>query len=297
MQNRIRRVQMFPSRLDPAESELWVTVFPEQLTSTTQIRGRLMGPRCAYASTVEIAYPWREWSRQYEKDGEPSVCLRIIIPEASFWDPESPFLYEGRLELWQGGECCDQVEISAGLRTVNLGPQGIRWNGRLLKLRGAIVGQLQKDDARRLRETGCNALLAAPTSAAVDLWSAADRFGFLMLGRITNKSDLSQASVLAKHPSSLGFLLDCRLLEDPLLQIGVGALLQADVEGQLLGVELTSAPEQPLPMAVSFVACEMTAKPALAVLNVATIVMGERWPSKEESARAATVLGWIDPTL
>src|SRR5262249_11539683 len=97
MENHIRRALVYQSRFDPAESELWITVVPDFPRSTTQVRGRLVGPRCRYSSTVEVAYPWREWSRQYEKEGEPHLSSRIIIPEPSFWDPESPFLYQGVL--------------------------------------------------------------------------------------------------------------------------------------------------------------------------------------------------------
>ena len=100
MPNRIQRILVFQSRLTPTEAELWISVYPEQLASDTQIRGRLMGPRCQYSTTVEVAYPLREWKRSYETEDVPHVSLRVIIPEPNFWDPQSPFRYEGPVELW-----------------------------------------------------------------------------------------------------------------------------------------------------------------------------------------------------
>ncbi len=57
MDNRIRQIEVRDRSLIPAEAEVWITVTPEHHTPTTEVRGRLMGPRCPYASTVEVAYP------------------------------------------------------------------------------------------------------------------------------------------------------------------------------------------------------------------------------------------------
>src|SRR5437763_797077 len=101
MINRIKRIHLFDARLDPAEAEIYISVYPEQLTSTTQVRGRLTGPRCPYASTVEVGYALREHSREYSLTDIPHLSMRVIIPEPNFWEPETPFLYEGALELWE----------------------------------------------------------------------------------------------------------------------------------------------------------------------------------------------------
>ena len=140
MDNHIVRVNVWPTRLSPAEAELRVVVRPQQLTSTTQVHGRLMGPRCRYTSTVEVAYALRESSREYEKEGEPCIGLRVIIPEPNFWEPQSPHLYEGSVELWQGRQLTDQRRIRHGLRVLSLSPGGLLCNGRPLVLRGADVG-------------------------------------------------------------------------------------------------------------------------------------------------------------
>ena len=42
MENRIHRIHLSNRRLDPAEAELEITVYPEHVTSTTQVRGRLI---------------------------------------------------------------------------------------------------------------------------------------------------------------------------------------------------------------------------------------------------------------
>jgi hypothetical protein len=115
MTNRIKEVSILVPRLTPTEAEIHISVLPETLSATTEVRGRFVGPRCALASTVEIAYPLREHSRG--NDPSPHIILRGIVPEPCLWDPESPFLYRCMVELWQDGELCDQRAVDYGLAT------------------------------------------------------------------------------------------------------------------------------------------------------------------------------------
>src|SRR5262245_17540929 len=98
-QTRIREVTIRPTRLTPAEAELSVEMrfaFPKP---TTELRGRLMGPSCRYSKTIEVAYPVRMTSRS--ESGPPILHARVVIPEPSWWDTESPFTYQGPIELWE----------------------------------------------------------------------------------------------------------------------------------------------------------------------------------------------------
>src|SRR4051812_43711206 len=100
MSNRIRHLEIRNHSLVPAEAVVHLTVVPDRLDAGTRAAGRLMGPRCAFASTVEVAYHFRPWT---VPTSEPALTFRAVIPEASFWEPETPFLYAGPLELWQDG--------------------------------------------------------------------------------------------------------------------------------------------------------------------------------------------------
>src|SRR5262245_42110310 len=136
MTNRILSVTLRDHSLVPAAAEVHVTVVPERLDAGTQVRGRLMGPRCAYASTVEVAYHLRALPAP---TAQPGITLRAIIPEASLWEPKSPHLYAGPIELWQDGQRCDVVQVRHGLRQITLGPRGLRLNGSPIRLRGRVI--------------------------------------------------------------------------------------------------------------------------------------------------------------
>src|SRR5947208_5556374 len=104
MANHIRELQVTQRRWDAAEAELWITVTPEQLTPTTELRGRLVGPRCPGVSTVEVAYPLRPLPRS--GDTPAALTARVIIPDPLAGEPNRSFYYEGPVELWQDGQKC-----------------------------------------------------------------------------------------------------------------------------------------------------------------------------------------------
>jgi hypothetical protein len=266
MTNRIRALHLHDRLLDPAEPEVWVGVVPERRTATTDVRGRLMGPRCHYATTVEVAYPLQPFARPPEE--LPGLARRVVIPEASLWEPQCPFLYQGPVELWEDGQLRDQLAVSRGLRAVNLGSRGLRLNGRSFTVRGVARDHLPDEEAGRLREAGCNTLLAPVASGTASLWDRADRLGFFLLGR-TDGGDESfrLARALQGHPSCLGWLLGQAVLER-----GQAASQAASLATPLIGVELHREPPRPLPEGIRFVFCPETLLPSLAEVSLPKMV-------------------------
>src|SRR5262245_39031234 len=114
MSNRLRQVNARVHSLSPIEAEVWIIIDAEQVTPTTEVRGRVVGPRCANRTTVEVPYPLRPLARPLE--GLPPLTRRVHIPDPSLWEPERPFVYRVIVELWQDGQRCDQAEFDCGLR-------------------------------------------------------------------------------------------------------------------------------------------------------------------------------------
>lgn len=242
MTNRILHVELTDRSVIPTEAEVQVLVYPELLDAETQVRGRLMGPRCHFANTVEVAYHLRLWP---VPTARPAISLRAVIPEASLWEPETPHLYSGPIELWQGIECCETVEVRHGLRYLSVGPRGLRVNGRSLRLRGRMVETLDEPTALELRRDGYNLLVTPVHDSSRPVWEMADRIGFLVLGRIEARGDAGLLRTLASHPSCLGWL-----------SAGGAALLDGPPR-VLHGVETSGA----APPGASFVALPATELP------------------------------------
>jgi hypothetical protein len=204
MDNRILDIQIEDRSLDPVSAEVWVTVRPQHRTPTTEVRGRLMGPSCPYASTVEIAYPL-QLLRRPEQLTPGTLRYRVVIPEASLWDPHSPFVYGGPVELWQDGRLAEKRTVRHGMRQIVISPRGLRINGKATRLEGRAVDHLDEPTALGLRQQGVNLLLVPLSEKALPIWDEAERRGFLVLAR-RKADDVPQNELLGVVRSRASYM-------------------------------------------------------------------------------------------
>lgn len=276
MSNRILDIVVVNHRLDPVETELRVHIKLEHLTSATEIRGKLSGPRCPYASTIEIAYPLREVDRADHLE------LRVVIPEPSWWDPQSPFLYEGTIELFENGVSCERRTMRHGIRRAQLTAKGLRLNGKPVFLHGKLIDfSLSELSARQLRESGINTLVATVADAGLSVWDAADRFGFFVLGTTNELARfLEHRNDLASHPSAFGWIFNrADFLSGP---------SEDDARPVFYGVN-TSA--RSIPENADFLVCQESELSWLDDVALPKLIVSQR---KSESILTRTdVFGWI----
>jgi hypothetical protein len=279
MTNRICQIQLRDRVLNPAEAEIWVSVVADRVTPGTELRGRLTGPRCPYATTVEVAYPLRPLARPV--DGLAGLTSRVVIPEPSWWDPVSPFLYDGSIELWQDGQRSDVVPVRHGLRSHNIAGQRLRFNGRPLTLYATEEVPCSEEEATRLRNAGLNTLLVPVREDTRGVWDLADRLGFLVLGRLPFGGEPMESA--EGHPSCLGWLLDTDTVSG----------WAPDRAGPCVGIELHHAPAT-FPEGVHFVLCNDTLLPLLATIALPKLVRTEAADARlKELLTAPGVLGIV----
>jgi hypothetical protein len=289
MKNRIHSVGGNDLSVTPTEAEILFTVFTEEVTPTTEVVGRMVGPRCRFASTVEVAYPLKPAARHLQ--GPPSLMLRSVIPEPCLWDLESPFLYRVQIELRQDGECCDRAQFDRGIRTLKTGRDRCTLNGRPLMLRGTTQVPDTHGDGLPLRAAGYN-LILAPIEKPLT-WFAAYECGLFVLGRLpfTERAAM-QARIVGGQVSSFGWLLTKEFLE---AKHGRQEFLSRLRQLQLpIGIEIDQPPPDPLPD-VDFVVCSEATLAELARINLPRIVMrGSQDNSPAPSAAPQSTWGWID---
>jgi len=298
MTNSIKNISIWNQRLNPAEAEVAISVTPEHVFSMTQVRGRLVGPQCRYASTVEVAYALSEVSREYDSTDIPGITCKVLIPEPSLWDPVSPFLYKGQVELWESGKQFEVVHITHCLRELSLGRYGLRINGAALSLRGtSLVGPVSEADAISLHNQGINTLLVDADNSTPILWDMADRLGFVILTRISNEQELKIAlgrtREIRNRSFCLGWLISPQAVENELALIAAQTLLSTP----LLGLELKRAPSGPVPEGSTFVAYEESLAPSLAEIKMPSLLLTSREEAGDLSAKKtsspAVLLGRI----
>jgi len=278
MTNRILDVVVLNHRLDPVETELRVHVKLENLTPATEIRGKLSGPRCPYATTIEIVYPLREVGRAGH------IELRVVIPEPSWWDPQSPFLYEGAIELLQDGVSCERCAIRHGMRRLQLTAQGLRLNGKPYLLRCKFVQPtFPALNLKRLRDEGLNTLVTTVDDSGLALWDSADRIGFFVLGMTDEVGRfLEFRNNLANYPSNFGWIFNRADF--------LAGLSDDDTRAMFYGVN-TSARSSP-PNA-DFLVCLDSELAWLEDVALPKLIVAKQMP--EGMAKRSDVIGLIDP--
>jgi len=280
MTNRIIDVAVINHRLDPHETELRVHVEVENLTPTTEIRGRLTGPRCIYSSTIEIAYPLREVQREGKH-----VEMRVVIPEASWWEPETPFLYQGSLELWDSGTMVVRWPISHGIRALQLTSKGLKLNGQDCMLRGKTVAPtIAEAELRSLHDFGLNVIMTSFRTEQdwdrnIMLWHWADRVGLFVLCRGLADFDARQFETIQDvFASALGCVVPPQFLP-----------VQYSGKRLMFGVESS---QLPVPDSASFTLCTTAELASVHQPTTPTIVLtgnrGESLPTRSD------VIGWIE---
>lgn len=245
MSNRIRKLEIHDRILSPAEAELWLFLDADQVDQQTEVRGRLVGPTCPYADTVEVAYPLRRFPKPPE--GLPPLARRIVIPEPSFWDPVTPFLYHGPIELWQDGQMCERVEVTHGLRTTSLSPRGLFWNGSHVTFKMVERSDGDEETLRDLHNRGINGLILP--GFANELWNAADVLGFAVIGRTFEPNEAFLQRVAS--PSCLGWIIPSTATTA--WQEWQAWAAEVHRKRRFLGVEIEQTPLQPLRDDLDFV--------------------------------------------
>lgn len=118
MSNRIRTTRFQIYRLTPTEAEVGITAELDFVSPRTELRGKLVGPRCPGVSTIEIAYAFHPLPSETNSTTK-TLTARVVIPEPNLWTEAIPYIYEGWLELWHDGHICDTTKVAVGLK---LGP-------------------------------------------------------------------------------------------------------------------------------------------------------------------------------
>jgi hypothetical protein len=89
-------------------------------------------------SLIERPKPAPAESVAGDKRGRPFYRVTAIVPHARPWTPESPILYQLRLELLEGATVVDRVASYAGFRSVGTREGRLTMNGKPYFYRGVL---------------------------------------------------------------------------------------------------------------------------------------------------------------
>ncbi len=303
MASQLSSVEVQTTRFDPVEAELGVTAVVSAPAQDLELRGRLMGPRCVYTETIEVAYPLKPLPAEGDVPGDV-LRARVVVPEASPWSPKTPFRYEGPVELWQGGVKVEETRVVHCLRHVVLRRRGLFLNGQAIPLRGVQRNQIDERAARDLHAGDCNLLLAridgsSEPRALAELADLAERFGFLLLGQLDGSEETacwSAETALVRRSACLGWLLPQSLLATPQVWHSAMSLLHGQRRDLFVGLHVQELPLPVLPGHISFLAGDEQLLEQLGDLTLPKLILlrrGQANPERLSDPATARVLGWV----
>lgn len=120
-------------------------------------------------------------------------CVVLEIPDAILWNSEHPYLYEVKVQLWDGEEILEENSIKYGIRQIEKKSDGIYINSEKVLLKGGcihhdngILGAKEfKESADRkiriLKENGFNAIRSAHNPCSEEILQACDKYGIYVM--------------------------------------------------------------------------------------------------------------------
>lgn len=290
--NRLKGVQTKRLSVSAEEAEIWFQVGVQRIVPGTEVRGRIVGPRCLFAETAERFIPLR--SVVHRDRDQRELIARAAFPAPSFWDPHNPLLYRVVVELWQDGQRCDVVGFDLGFRTIEMGSDNVFVNRKPFRLQGMPYLPPSREEAAVRRQAGYNLVLAG--EGQWHWWVRANPMGFLLLEKVALSTLTPQyIDLLSQQPCFLGFVLDKGLLDRSPSE-NESFLRPWQERRVFIGLELDGPPPPSLPRGLSFLVCPESVLPAFSTLPVPALALREQGASREGASEAAIpgILGWID---
>src|SRR6476646_8207256 len=133
------RLELFFGDASDAQARVYAQFQTSQREGLT-LAGRLRGPTCAYADTLQTTLPF------VDRGSGPSLLAEAYLLEPSFWTPDLPHLYRAELELRRGSEVIARTERPFGLRPLGAIGRKLVLDSRRWVLRGLLADETQNTD-------------------------------------------------------------------------------------------------------------------------------------------------------
>lgn len=126
----------------------------------------------------------------------PNGSSRVSLSDVTLWDTENPFLYNVKVDLYQGSKVVDSYSLSTGVRTIATDGSSILLNGKAIQLRGfgkhedyPIFGRgkalpVTVKDFQLMKWCGANSFRTSHYPYDESVYELADQMGILIIDEI-----------------------------------------------------------------------------------------------------------------
>jgi hypothetical protein len=123
-------LDVFYGELTPARATIYARLEGLKNTDGLSLSGYVRGPRCFYSKTLPATF------RLQDAGPGPSLLSKSLVPDPSYWSPETPHTYDVTVELRKGTDIIASDVRQIGFKPLGISGRSFTWEGKPWVLRG-----------------------------------------------------------------------------------------------------------------------------------------------------------------
>jgi hypothetical protein len=229
----LTELEIFFGDANNAAARVYARLEKSGLPQGCALTGRVVGPSCAYSSTLSATVPFTTKRSVGMPDDAAPLVAEAIVPDPCFWSPELPFLYQAEIELHCGRELLAAADRTFGIRPLGTHKRRIVWEGRPWVLRAADAREVPNRPVADWRVADLAMLVDNPGD---DLCREASRFGAVLVADMAESTKLADdLRRLARWPAAAIAVVDASQALEAGPRAAARNLLFAERRGTDLG--------------------------------------------------------------
>jgi hypothetical protein len=199
-------LDVFYGELTPARATVYARLEGLENTEGLLLTGSVRGPRCFYSKTLPATF------RLQDAGPGPSLLAKSLVPDPSYWSPETPHLYDVTVELRKGVDVIASEVRQIGLKPLGISGRLFTWEGKPWVLRGihwqVPPGGWFRDAQKQLdwfawRDTRSVFVTTCSQDFSEEKLQEASAVGVVAMPCVVSSDEALRAEMrrLAKHPA------------------------------------------------------------------------------------------------
>ena len=201
--NLLDNLDVFYGELTPARGTVYARLEGLASTDGLSLSGTVRGPRCFYSSTLPATF------RLQDAGPGPALLAKALIPDPSYWSPDTPHIYDVTVELRKGGDLIDSEVRQIGFKPLGISGRHFTWEGKPWVLRGASNQTVNADDLSDWQDRSTSILFTEPpTDDQLEAASTRGVLCWLLMPILESTRTMKNAMwSLTAFPSVAGYLI------------------------------------------------------------------------------------------
>lgn len=189
-------LDVFYGELTTARAMVYARLEGLENTDGLSLSGFVRGPRCFYSTTLPATYRLRD------AGPGPSLLAKALVPDPSYWSPETPHIYDVTVELRKGPDIIASEVRQIGFKPLGISGRFFTWEGKPWVMRGVTTRHGDVASIESWRD--CSAALVGVCIPDAQLREASEK-GVLCFdigdGNCSQTEYLCEARRFARFPS------------------------------------------------------------------------------------------------